>query len=338
MNRRPQDPLNAEERALAELLGQDAAEQAQPSTALDAAILGAARDATHAEAATQAVKDAAMPAPASTAAAPPRSRIAAHHRQRRRRRWSLGTGTAAAVLLAVTLAWQLRPQPEIAVVREAPRPTTLMMPAPAGAPIAAEETATQTAAAPAPPAAAEGVAEDSPAQAPRPKSETRPRVATQPPRAPAPAPSIQAPAPRPSDIVTPPAPEAMAAPPPPPPAPAPTTPMLDIAAPATLHADGEHQALRRSRANTKASPATRAKMAQEERAQDEGARTQRVMRTDTLVPVADDSLLGREDWIERIRTRYGLGDVLSARRSLQLFVQMHPREPVPDDLQPLLSP
>lgn len=63
----------------------------------------------------------------------------------------------------------------------------------------------------------------------------------------------------------------------------------------------------------------------------------RVRRTDLQVPVVDDTQLAVNDWLERVRTRYGLGDADAARQSLLLFVRDHPRETVPDDLEPLLE-
>lgn len=63
----------------------------------------------------------------------------------------------------------------------------------------------------------------------------------------------------------------------------------------------------------------------------------RVRRTDLQVPVAEDVLLDQKAWIERIRTRQGIGDEAAARRSLELFVQAHSRASVPADLIHLLA-
>jgi hypothetical protein len=63
----------------------------------------------------------------------------------------------------------------------------------------------------------------------------------------------------------------------------------------------------------------------------------RLKRTDLQVPVSDDAQLPVNEWLERVRTRYGLGDAGAAKRSLLLFVKDHPGEPVPDDLEPLLE-
>ena len=80
MNRRP-DPLDANERALADLLARDPL--SGPSPQLDARILAAARAAT-------------------TPATSPR---------RPRPRWIAGMGIAATVVLAIGIAWRLRPLP-----------------------------------------------------------------------------------------------------------------------------------------------------------------------------------------------------------------------------------
>ena len=63
----------------------------------------------------------------------------------------------------------------------------------------------------------------------------------------------------------------------------------------------------------------------------------RLKRTDLQVPVSDDAQLPVNEWLERVRTRYGLGDAGAAKQSLLLFVKDHPSEPVPGDLEPLLE-
>lgn len=60
-------------------------------------------------------------------------------------------------------------------------------------------------------------------------------------------------------------------------------------------------------------------------------------RTDLQVPVDADTRLPPEEWLDRIRLRRDLGDDGNALRSLQLFVQAHPFQRVPDDLRPLLG-
>lgn len=60
-------------------------------------------------------------------------------------------------------------------------------------------------------------------------------------------------------------------------------------------------------------------------------------RTDLQVPVDADTRLSPEEWLDRIRLRRDLGDDATALRSLQLFVQEHPFQRIPDDLRPLLG-
>ncbi|MBW8369211.1 MAG: hypothetical protein K0M70_15305 [Arenimonas sp.] len=54
-----------------------------------------------------------------------------------------------------------------------------------------------------------------------------------------------------------------------------------------------------------------------------------------LPPAADDTGLGVDAWIERIRERLRQGDRAGARASLGLFMQAHPEASVPSDLDRL---
>ena len=60
-------------------------------------------------------------------------------------------------------------------------------------------------------------------------------------------------------------------------------------------------------------------------------------RTELQAPVDQDTRLPPAEWLDRIRLRRDLGDDANALRSLQLFVQEHPFQRVPDDLRPLLG-
>ena len=60
-------------------------------------------------------------------------------------------------------------------------------------------------------------------------------------------------------------------------------------------------------------------------------------RTDLQAPVDQDTRLPPAEWLDRIRLRRDLGDDANALRSLQLFVQEHPFQRVPDDLRLLLG-
>ena len=100
---------------------------------------------------------------------------------------------------------------------------------------------------------------------------------------------------------------------------------------------------RTDNARSKATSAREAKMRSASAAPADNTTLDRVevsgsrLRTDLQVPVVDDTHLAVNDWLERVRTRYGLGDAAAARQSLLLFVRDHPRENVPDDLEPLLK-
>lgn len=94
------DALTPEERALADRLAR-LGPQGEPSPALDARILAAARAATSAPVAT------------ASAHRPPR---------RRQRRWPVAFGAAATLVIVGGLAWQLRPVDDLQVdYSEAPR-------------------------------------------------------------------------------------------------------------------------------------------------------------------------------------------------------------------------
>ncbi|HVI26471.1 MAG TPA: hypothetical protein VM576_09790 [Xanthomonadaceae bacterium] len=126
------EPLTPEEAALARRLAR-LGPHGEPSPALDARVLAAAR--------------------AATEARPPR-----------RPRWPAALGLAASVVLAVGIAWQLRPEPgprvqappaqtpAARVMRSEPRPAATMRPeAAAAADATAASAATEHAAAPASP-------------------------------------------------------------------------------------------------------------------------------------------------------------------------------------------
>ena len=68
-----------------------------------------------------------------------------------------------------------------------------------------------------------------------------------------------------------------------------------------------------------------------------GAARNALRRTELQVPVDEDARLMPAEWLDRIRLRRDLGDSANALRSLQLFVQEHPFQRVPDDLRPLLG-
>lgn len=53
------------------------------------------------------------------------------------------------------------------------------------------------------------------------------------------------------------------------------------------------------------------------------------------IPVREDSALGIDDWVERIRARRDAGNLDDARASLAAFRDAHPKHRLPDDLREL---
>ncbi len=330
----PNEPLTIEERELAQLTAR-LGPQGEPSPTLDARILAAAH--------------------AAHAAAPARTR--------RRPRWPVAMGLAASVVFAVGIAWQLRPLQPVQVVAEAPSvseqadraaeapaadaaamsapvqpqvlPQPVAEPAPASAP--ASEIAAQSAVPqPGPPRRALGdAAASKPAgQVAKARgSDTYARPAPPAPRiapapAPAPAPAVEASREPPLAFAPDPASQADAAPAPP----------AGVAAEATAPREVSATAAKPSPTRRDNKSSAYGARAQESAALDriEVSGT-RPRRTDLQVPVSADAQLAVNEWLERVRTRYGLGDADAARQSLLLFVKDHPSEPVPEDLEPLLD-
>jgi hypothetical protein len=346
MNRYPHEPLTPEERELAQLTGR-LGPHGEPSPALDARVLAAAHAAV-------AVEQARKPKP----------------------RWPVAMGLAASVVLAVGVAWQLRPLQQMVTVSEAPvvASDTAAASAEAGAAAAPVAQANLQESESAPEAFAKTEAEPAilPAVEPVPAQPSRmPEQVVGTAKAIAPAdttrnrtPGRETDAYSPPSPPAPPAPVAAAAPPPPPPpamtasAPKglvaqespPESPMAfaeeaDAVADMAVVAETEssntraaptgQQAAARAEAKARSAAATARESASLDRVEVSGSR---LKRTDLQVPVSDDARLPVNDWLERVRTRYGLGDEEAARQSLLLFVKDHPREPVPDDLEPLLEP
>jgi len=329
----PDNALTPEERELAVLLNRQGP-HGEPSAALDSRILGAAHAA-----------------------------VTRHAARKPKPSWPVAMGLAASVVFAVGIAWQLRPVQQSATLSEAPAAY------PAGETSAAAASDSGMDRAQPTPAANEGVVADSAASVATASAEVVP-----PPAAPNPKPQpMPAPArgrqPRPTTQTSaPPASPAGGSPgrysagisPPAPPPPAPAAPMAPAAAaepvPAFV-ADAQADAFARQQAAavqgaTRSSNAAAAKQAApREEARAAAARDMeqsreldrvevsgsRLKRTDLQVPVSEDAQLAVDEWLERVRTRYGLGDAGAARQSLLLFVKDHPDEPVPDDLEPLLD-
>lgn len=337
------EPLTPEERELARLTGH-LGPQGEPSTALDARILAAAHAA-----------------------------LERKQPVRRKPRWPVAMGLAASVIFAVGIAWQLRPlqQTPMAASSEAPaaaaeqetmadNAATVVSVAPAPLPEAnLAETVRDEAPASAPASPQVEQAPPPPAKVLAPPAESRARQPRQLARS-----STKASEPRrqtrlagnvgagysPPAPPAPPAPVAMAAEAPAPAADASTqsftpdpregysTRAADAYTPAAsagaAAAKPQTEALAEAKAARAASFARQKESATLDRVEVTGSR---MKRTDLQVPVSADAQLPVNEWLERVRTRYGLGDAGAAKQSLLLFVKDHPSEPVPGDLEPLLE-
>lgn len=330
------EPLTPEEREMARLTGH-LGPQAEPSTALDARILAAAHAALEGK----------QPA-------------------RRKPRWPVALGLAASVVFAVGIAWQLRPLQQTPMAASSEAPVA-----------AAEQEAVADSAATLPQAdLAETPASTKSVSAEPAQIEQAPPAPTKALMAPAPSPELRAQQPRqlagaaktsesrrqaqPAGNIG-----ADSMPPPPPAPPAPPAPAVMAAAPAPADdasipfapdplegysayaaadsptanlgaaaAKPQADALAEAKAARTAASARHRESASLDRVEVTGSR---MKRTDLQVPVSDDAQLPVTEWLERVRTRYGLGDAGAAKQSLLLFVKDHPSEPVPDDLEPLLE-
>lgn len=319
------DPLTAEERELAKLLGGRL--DKAPPPAVDAAVLAAARAAVL----DGGSQDAAPPAAPDT----PTPRL-----QHRRPRWPAVFGVAASVVFAVGLAWQLRPEPPQAPAR--------IEAAPAPASAATDSTAPPARRAQSDEAAdvsAAMQADQRPAAEPAARAEA-PRQARRPPE-----PSLVAePAPVSPPVDAKPAPRERAAAPAPPlpapsavPAPAPSAARADAfaAAPAeAMEADAttsrtaDVESSSRTARSLRAAPATGQPnpSASAQRTQGAPLSAEAVQNA-----VLADAQLTRRQWLRRIRQRRDAGDVDVARASLERYLFQYPETRLPRDLQPLLA-
>ena len=326
MNRIP-DPLDANERALAELLARDALPG--PSPQLDARILTAARA-------------------ASQPAASPR---------RPRPRWIAGMGIAATLLLAVGIAWRMRPLPPRApVASEAPQAQMVRMVEPgagaAATPAAVDEVAARQAPPPQPQPAAQdtkaehesSVAADkaSPAQSPVVFDEPSPMDAQAPAPAPPPAPA-PAMAPMANGM---PAPAAAA------------TQSAKMHAPTASATPEAYESVRpqedartldriettgsRIRRDVGADAASRDADAAslDAAAAADAAAEDGVPRAllDEEPPATADSPQVQEAWLQRIRELLSAGETDAARNSLAEFRRRYPKYALPEDLRRFAAP
>ncbi|MDR7193194.1 hypothetical protein [Luteimonas terrae] len=297
-------PLTPEERLLADRLARDGS-AVSPSAALDAAILGAAREAA----------DAGAPQP----------HVAVAHRRTppRRRGWPFAAGIAASLALAVGIAWQLRPAPETEMRAASERPGVAASDtAPAPEVLRShEETAPAPMQAPMPARANPRVpaADASVDEAPRPAARQREAVAVESVEAtstPAPANAQQQAAAAPAPSVP--------APARPPAPPAPPAPMQAPAAEAT--------------ARSAAAPAASAAV-QQRRAESQALMLDTIddVPDDGDPPASADAPEVRAAWLARVRELLDAGRIAEAKASLAEFHRRHPQAELPPDLRALLD-
>lgn len=324
MNRTDREPLTPEERLLADRLAGDAS--AAPSAALDAAILGAARNAS--------------------GAAPAQTRAATAHRtvSSRRRRWPLAAGMAASVALAVGIAWQLRPVPDSEMRAASEMPAA----APAAATAPAAEVLRSREVTPPPPvesaplpaqAAIDVPAPAAPAadEAPPAASTRRETVATESAgiASSAAAADVQAPVERSTAFGA--EMHPAAAPPPPPaiPASAPSVPAPPAppSPPAPVQAPAESAA--RRAAPTAPAPAA----ARQTRAESQALVLESIddAPDDGDPPASADAPEVRAAWLARVRELLDAGRIGEAKASLAEFHRRHPQAELPPDLRALLD-
>lgn len=233
--------------------------------------------------------------------------------KRRKRPWFLmpGAGAAAAAVMAAGLAWQLGWIGDGAV-ESVTRPAPPQATAPAAAPKAEEQKERVDIdyvrqERPRDAAAANEVSADT----------ERARSAARPPAAPPPPPAPAPPAEARKQVQA--IPEFV----PEPPAPV----VLDEATPAPGAIAQE------APAETAAAPASQLGAAAGRAASSDRFE---LGRASTLPPWPKDAQLAPADWLERVRERVRLGDRQGAEFSLRRFVQMHPTQAVPAELQRLL--
>ena len=307
MNRRI-EPLDAEERELADLLAREALPG--PSPQLDARILAAARAAT---------------TPAS---------------RHPRRRWIAGLGIAASLVLAVGIAWRLRPLPERPAASEAVmavRVAERMDRVPATAPAVADAVYSQPqlpAQEAAKPVAAEresGAARKAaPAEPPVVFDEPSPMESQAPAPPPPPAP-VAAPAPVANGMAAPAASATQAAP---------MQKQADSNDKAKtldrIEVKGSQIPASAPQAFSRDASGLDAAAAADAAASGEVVPSQAEL--DEEPPATADSPQVQEAWLQRIRELLSAGETEAARNSLAEFRHRYPKYVLPEDLRRFVAP
>ncbi len=313
MNANDPTSLTPQERELAQQLAQ-IAPRGEPSTALDAHILAAAREAGGSASPTSTVPIAIFQKPLSRHA-------------RVRRRWPIALGVAASLVLTLGVAWRMQPLPQARQGRpnnaapsmrapitstqvpiEPPvesqaenTPSTMQSPDALRSHARAASLQTEEPeSVPAPPAAAEpSIVQDAPSsQDVLPAAEK----ATAPATLPAPAPQASG---------------TMAGAMPVPPLPA----LPNAASQADMAADSRQNPMSQ----------TDPSLSQPQSRGNAAARNDEP--SDDVPPATADAPYVRDAWLQRIRSLIGDGNITDARSSLHAFVRRYPGYPLPEDLR-----
>ncbi len=317
MNATDPTSLTPQERDLAQQLAQ-IAPRGEPSPALDARILAAAREADVSAASTSTIPATTFPKPISM----PR---------RIRRRWPVVLGVAASMVLALGVAWRMQPLPG---ARQVQRSTAApAMHAPITSTQIPIELPVENQAENTPPAVqspdtltsharAASLPADEPESVPAPPAQEEPSIVQD-------APSSQDALPAAAKAAAPgalPAPAARqasgtmagATPVPPPPAPP------NGASQPAMAVDRAQNQAQQADSNTLKSTAQHNATA----SNDEPA--------DDVPPATADAPAVRDAWLQRIGSLIRDGNTTDARSSLHAFVRRYPTYPLPEDLKALV--
>ena len=314
MNANDPTSLTPQERELAQQLAQ-IAPNGEPSPALDARILAAAREAGVSASSTSTVPTAIF------------SKSLSRH-GRVRRRWPVVLGVAASLVLALGVAWRMQPLPQARQVPPSNAAPAMRAPITStGVPIElpVESQADNTPPAVQSPDAITSHARTASLQTDEPESVPAPPVPAEPSivldaslppdalpaaaKAAAP-PAIQAPAPQASGTMV----EGRAVPPPPAPP--------NAASQADMAADSRQNPAPRTDSNPLHSP-TRDNSATHDEPSDD------------VPPATADAPAVRDAWLQRIRSLMADGNIADARSSLHAFIRRYPSYPLPEDLHAL---
>jgi hypothetical protein len=316
MNANDPPSLTPQERELAQRLAQ-IVPRGEPSPALDAHILAAAR-----EAGMSALSTSTVPTAIFTKTLSRHGRV--------RRRWPVVLGVAASLVLALGVAWRMQPLPQARRVQASAAAPAMRAPvtatqAPIELPVESQAENTpsivQSRDALTSHARAATLQTEEPESVPPPPAPAEPSIVLD-----APSPQDRLPAAEkaaaPSAIPAPAAPQASgtmagATPVPPPPAPPNAASQSDMAA------DSRQNQAQPADSNTLKSKAEDSATA----SNDEPAAD--------VPPATADAPAVRDAWLQRIRSLIRDGNIIDARSSLHAFVRRYPSYPLPEDLRGL---